>query len=104
MQDRFNEIEDLIKLGLVHNIVQELSSELENIPTVRHNELYLQLNGKEWRVSDWRKQAIDGFITAGHEGIDVKEVDVYLKPEEHRGYYVINKIHKGYFDLPDTQA
>lgn len=102
MRNRFDDIEGLIKLGLVHDIMQELGSELETIPTIKHNELYLQLNGKEWRISDWRNQAIKDFIATGNVGIDVEEVDVYLKPEEHRGYYVINKVHEGYFDLLDT--
>jgi len=102
MQSRFDEIEELIRLGLAHDILQDLSGELENIPTVRRNELYLQLGGKEWQVSDWRDQAIKSFIAAGNEGIDVREVDVYLKPEEHKGYYVINKVHEGCFDLLET--
>lgn len=99
MQKRFDEMEALVKLGLVNNVIQELSSVLDDFPTIKHNELYLQLNGKEWRISDWREQAINAFIAAGNEGVDVKEVDVYLKPEDHKGYYVINKVHEGSFDL-----
>lgn len=102
MQKRFDEMEEFIKLGLVQNIFRELSDELKSVPTVGHKELYLQLSGKEWRVSDWQAQAINAFVSAGNEVIDVKEIAVYLKPEEHKGYYVINETHTGCFDLSNT--
>lgn len=69
MQKRFDEMEYLVKLGLVHDIIRELSGELESVPTIGNNELYLQLSGKEWRVSDWQAQAINAFVSAGNEVI-----------------------------------
>ena len=62
--------------------------------------LYLQLPGREYseeelvkRVKEeWR----DRFKRQNHE---VKAIDIYLKPEERKAYYVVNKEVSGDIDI-----
>ncbi len=99
MQVRFDEIIELIKMGLANDLIANLQKDLAEFPFKDSDELYLQVSGKEWRLSDWRAKAIEAFLADGHKEHFIEKVDVYIKPEEEMAYYVINDHIRGSFKL-----
>ena len=57
----------------------------------------LEFNGKSVNVADVAKAAKDSW-SKNHKG-DVKDFNLYLKSEESKAYYVINKEDAGAVDL-----
>ena len=57
----------------------------------------LKFNGKSVNVADVAKAAKDSW-SKNHKG-DVKDFNLYLKSEESKAYYVINKEDAGAVDL-----
>ena len=59
---------------------------------------YLQFGGSEWNISDCKERALAAYTAAGHKAAGVKKLEIYIKPEEGKAYYVINEaenpIHK----------
>lgn len=62
-------------------------------------EVYLQVGGDEWNVSECRERAVAAFVEKGHRASSVKKLVIYLKPEEGKAYYVVNDDENGSFDL-----
>jgi len=65
----------------------------------RVEEVYLQASGAEWNVTECRERAVAAYVEMGHRASSVKKLVVYLKPEEGKGYYVVNDGESGDFDL-----
>lgn len=65
----------------------------------RVEELYLQVAGGEWNVSDCKERAAAAYAAAGNEVSGIRKLTVYLKPEEGRLYYVVNDEATGSIDL-----
>ena len=63
-------------------------------PTVN---VFLEFDGKSVNVADVANTAKDTW-KKGHKG-DVKDFQLYLKSEESRAYYVINKEDAGAVDM-----
>jgi len=63
-------------------------------PTVN---IILEFNGKSVNVADVSKAAKENW-KKNHKG-DVKELNLYLKSEESKAYYVINKEDAGDIDM-----
>ena len=57
----------------------------------------LEFNGKSVNVADVAKAAKDSW-SKNHKG-DVKDFNLYLKSEQSKAYYVINKEDAGAVDL-----
>lgn len=72
------------------------SSKKEPVQAVE--EIYLQIAGGEWNVSDCKKRAAAAF-TDSHTGIVIEKLAVYLKPDEGKAYYVVNGTETGSIDL-----
>ena len=63
-------------------------------PTVN---IFLEFDGKSVNVADVSKAAKENW-KKNHKG-DVKELNLYLKSEESKAYYVINKEDAGDIDM-----
>ena len=51
----------------------------------------LQFAGKEYKAEDFEKMAKDVWqYDLGNKAADLKSVDLYVKPEENKVYYVMN--------------
>ena len=62
-------------------------------------EVYVQFQGQEAVVADVIEKAKKQFVEEGHRASTIKNIQVYLKPEEYAAYYVINQKHAGRVDL-----
>ncbi len=52
--------------------------------------IIVQSAGAEWNVAEIRERVIAAYVAEGHRWGRVRELTLYLKPEEHKVYYVIN--------------
>lgn len=52
--------------------------------------VHLQFGGNEWTVSDLVEKAKAAYAAKGGEISAIKELQLYVKPEEQKAYYVIN--------------
>lgn len=59
----------------------------------------LQYAGKEVKTADILNKVTEAFIAAGNKETDMKDVTVYVKPEENKAYYVINETVTGAVEL-----
>ena len=58
-------------------------------------EVYLQIGGQEWNISDCRESAAAAYIAECHNEAGIKKLVVYLKPDEGKAYYVVNDSDNG---------
>lgn len=52
--------------------------------------IILQSAGVEWNVADLRARVVDAYVSEGHRQSSIKTLELYVKPEERKVYYVIN--------------
>lgn len=50
----------------------------------------VQFAGDEWTVSELVEKAKAAYAAAGGNVSEIKELQLYIKPEEHKAYYVVN--------------
>lgn len=62
-------------------------------------ETILQYAGSEWGLNELKEKVIDSFVADGHRRGNIKKLALYLKPEEHMVYYVVNDKVAGSVDL-----
>ena len=62
--------------------------------------VHVQFSGSDWIVADLIEQAKAAYAAENTEA--VKEIELYVKPEENKAYYVINGGVSGSIDLADT--
>ena len=62
-------------------------------------EVFIQYQGNEALVGEVIEKAKLAFVADGHRLSTIKNLQVYLKPEEYAAYYVINKKFAGRVDL-----
>lgn len=65
----------------------------------RVEEIYLQVGGEEWNVSDCRARAAAAYVAEGHRESGIKKLVIYVKPEERKAYYVVNDDVNGCIEL-----
>ncbi len=58
--------------------------------TVKTEEVILQFAGNECSINSLTDQAKQAYVAAGHRTTSIKDLKVYVKPEEGKAYYVIN--------------
>lgn len=63
------------------------------------NGTYLQLNGAQYDIHAIEAQVCSAWAAAGHRRRSIYRLRVYIKPEEHAVYYVINNHHYGSIPL-----
>lgn len=62
-------------------------------------EVYLQYAGKEFSFADLTAKVKEIWKEMGKKAADLKDIKVYVKPEENAAYYVINNEETGSFGL-----
>ena len=62
-------------------------------------EVYLQYAGKEFSSADLTAKVKEIWKAMGKKAADLKDIKVYVKPEENVAYYVINNEETGSFGL-----
>ncbi|SHI11750.1 hypothetical protein SAMN02745229_01520 [Butyrivibrio fibrisolvens DSM 3071] len=63
------------------------------------DEVYIQYKNIEVRTTDLLEKAREHYVASGHKLTDIQEVQVYVKPEDNKVYYVVNHKDIGKFDL-----
>ena len=59
-------------------------------------EMYLQFSGKEYSQEEILQKVKDIWTYDLHQNVDdIKDVQLYLKPEESAAYYVVNGVESG---------
>ena len=104
MRTHFEEVETLLKMGLVQNLTNELGTGIAGLQPPRTEKLILQVDGEEWDVNDCRSRAIEDFASSGHAACAIKSLAIYLKPEDRKAYYVVNGEYRGSVDLPERRG
>ena len=59
----------------------------------------LQYAGREVQASDWTQKVKELWKAEGKAEADLKEIKLYVKPEENTVYYVVNGDTTGSFEL-----
>lgn len=62
-------------------------------------EVCVQFEGQEASLDDIVQRVKDQHIAEGHRAGNIKNLRLYIKPEERAAYYVINEKHDGRVDL-----
>lgn len=108
MKTHFEEVETLLKMGLVQNLSNELGVGIDELKAgitspqpQREEKLIVQVDGEEWNINDCRALVIKDFVSSGHAAYAITALSISLKPKEHKAYYVINDKYRGSIDLPD---
>ena len=71
----------------------------KKVSTKKVEEIYLQAGGTEWNISDCKERVKAAYVESGHKASSVKKLEIYLKPEEGKAYYVVNDDVNGCIDL-----
>lgn len=100
MQSHFEEIETLLKMGLVQNLSDKLGDGISDLQPPKTEKLIMQVDGEEWDISDCRDIVIKNFVSSGHTIHTIESLSIYLKPRDHKAYYVVNEKYRGSVDLP----
>lgn len=62
-------------------------------------ELYVQFAGHEVSEESMVERVKEAWESEGNKVSSIKEISLYVKPEEHKVYYVINKSAAGALDI-----
>lgn len=62
-------------------------------------EVYIQCFGRDGSLQTVEDRIKAAFVEQGHRASSIKSMKIYLKPEEHSAYYVINENFAGRVDL-----
>lgn len=65
----------------------------------KQEEVYLQFAGEEIDVEEVMEKARTAYVSEGHRASSIKSLRLYIKPEEHKAYYVINEKAAGSIEL-----
>lgn len=68
-------------------------------PKTMTESVILQTAGVEWDVNAVKEQVIAAYVAEGHRRGRISGLSLYLKPEEHKVYYVINGKITGSIDV-----
>lgn len=79
--------------------VKTASKAARNTVSKQSARVYLQYEGCEWETAEVLERIRAAYLQEGHRASSLKALTVYLKPEEHKAYYVINESVTGSVDL-----
>ncbi len=60
-------------------------------PAEKVEEVYVQFAGQELLTKEVLERAKQAYVAEGHRESSIKSIRLYIKPEEHMAYYVINE-------------
>lgn len=61
--------------------------------------IYIQYAGQEHVLAELYDIVKKQWLEGGHVEKDLKSIDIYVKPEENKAYYVVNSIDEGCINL-----
>ena len=64
-----------------------------------NQQFVLQFDGQEFDLSAVEANVKKNWKDAGHKLTEIADLDIYVKPEEAKAYYVVNKETEGSVDL-----
>ena len=64
-----------------------------------NQQMILQANGQEFDLSAVEANVKKAWKDAGHKLTEIESLDIYVKPQEGKAYYVVNKEVEGKIDL-----
>lgn len=64
-----------------------------------NQQMILQANGQEFDLSAVEANVKKAWKEAGHKQTEIETLDIYVKPEEAKVYFVVNKATEGVIDL-----
>ena len=64
-----------------------------------NQQFVLQFNGQEFDLTAVEANVKKNWKEAGHKLTEIADLDIYVKPEEAKAYYVVNKNVEGSVDL-----
>ena len=67
--------------------------------TERVENIFLQVGGREWNTAQLRDQAVAAYAAEGHRASGIKRLELYVKPEDGKAYFVINETFEGSVEL-----
>ncbi len=59
-------------------------------PASLTEEIFLQFGGEEWSMDALREKAVAAYLAEGHRRSGIRQLSLYVKPEERMVYYVVN--------------
>ena len=62
-------------------------------------QMILQYDGRDMQIDALSAQIKAAWKEAGNKLADIQTLDIYVKPQEGKAYYVINKSIEGVIDL-----
>ncbi|MBQ6595799.1 MAG: hypothetical protein IJH78_09100 [Clostridia bacterium] len=62
-------------------------------------QMILQYDGRDVKIDELSSQIKAAWKEAGNKLADIQTLDIYVKPQEGKAYYVINKTIEGVVDL-----
>ena len=65
----------------------------------RVENIFLQAGGREWNIAQLRDQAVAAYAAEGHRVSGIKRLELYVKPEDGKAYFVINEKFEGSVNL-----
>ena len=63
------------------------------------NEVYVQYGDHEIRTEDILDKARTDYVAHGHKLAEIRELQVYIKPDDNAAYYVVNHHDTGRIDF-----
>ena len=66
---------------------------------VVRSEMFLQFGDYELRMEDVESKAREDYVSKGHKASGIKSMQIYIKPEDHAAYYVVNHETTGRIDF-----
>jgi hypothetical protein len=70
-----------------------------DIPANAEETILLQYGGQELNVAELREKILASYVEAGHRKGRISKLNLYIKPEDRKVYYVINDKTSGSIDF-----
>jgi hypothetical protein len=71
---------------------RSISKKKENadVPASAEESIVLQYDGRELNIAELKERVISAYVEAGHRRGRISKLNLYIKPEDRKVYYVIN--------------
>lgn len=85
------------KVKAVKEKAKEVKTKVDS--KLYEHEVIVQYQGNSFYAKDANEKSIEDFVANGGKRDQIKQVQLYIKPEERACYYVINNVTTGRVDL-----
>ena len=59
-------------------------------PVQKTQKVFIQFGGMEWEVDSLLEQVKAAYVAQGHRASTIRDLNVYVKPEDGKAYYTVN--------------